>query len=184
MPFTFETTPLAGLTIISPRVFLDDRGYFMETYKSSEFIANGIAEAFVQANHSFSRRHVIRGLHYQRNPHAQAKLVRCVQGVIWDVAVDIRSDSPTFGRWHGVELSAEEMRLLYIPPGFAHGFATLSECAHVSYNCSAEYNPQAEGSIIWNDAQLGIKWPVNEEDALLSIKDSESPGFGEILGRC
>jgi dTDP-4-dehydrorhamnose 3,5-epimerase len=172
MPFTFEKTPLEGLIIVTPRVFEDDRGFFFETYKASEFKANGITEDFVQDNQSFSTEHVVRGLHYQREPYAQGKLVRCIEGVIWDVAVDIREDSPTYKQWFGLELTAENKKQLYLPVGFAHGFVVLSRTAQICYKCTAEYNPTAEGGILWNDLAIGIDWPLDEQNVLLSEKDT------------
>lgn len=171
MPFKFEKLEIADLILVTPRVFSDQRGLFMETYKASEFKANGIVEDFVQDNYSFSTKNVIRGLHYQKNPHAQGKLVRCIQGVIWDVGVDIREDSPTYLKWVGVEISNENKQMLYIPAGFAHGFAVLSDTAQICYKCTAEYNPEAEAGIIWNHKEIGIDWRIS--DPLLSQKDEK-----------
>ena len=173
MPFTFIKQTLPGVILITPRVFEDTRGLFFEAYKQSEFLANGIDVNFVQDNASFSTKGVLRGLHYQLPPHAQAKLVRCLSGAIYDVAVDIRKKSPTFGQWIGLELSAEKKNMLYIPAGFAHGFYTLSERAEILYKVSAEYAPQSERGIIWNDPQLKIDWPVKKP--LLSAKDQIFP---------
>ncbi len=170
MPCKFEKLEIADVILVTPRVFSDDRGFFMETYKASEFKANGIVEDFVQDNHSFSTKNVIRGLHYQKDPHAQGKLVRCIRGRIWDVAVDIRKDSPTYLKWVGTELNDENKQMLYIPKGFAHGFAVLSEAAQICYKCTAEYNPQAEAGIIWNDPQIAVDWLVI--NPLLSAKDT------------
>ncbi len=175
MPFTFIEQTLPGVILITPRVFEDTRGFFFEAYKQSEFLTHGIDVNFVQDNASFSTRGVLRGLHYQLPPHAQAKLVRCLSGSIYDVAVDIRKNSPTFGHWTGLELSAEKKNMLYIPTGFAHGFYTLSERAEILYKISAEYAPQSERGIIWNDPQLKIDWPVKKP--LLSAKDRKFPGL-------
>jgi len=159
--------------LIGPRAFSDDRGYFMETYKYSDFVSAGIAESFVQDNYSRSGRGVLRGLHYQKNPSGQGKLVQCITGKIFDVAVDIRKGSPYFGRWVGMELSEENNLMLYIPAGFAHGFVVVSGTADVVYKCTREYAPADDRGIIWNDPVIGIRWPVNEP--VLSAKDSAHP---------
>lgn len=177
MPCTFTKTELDGVILVEPRQFADGRGVFMETYKQSEFIANGIAEEFVQDNHSVSSARVIRGLHFQNSPHGQGKLVRCLAGSIWDVAVDIRKGSPTYGKWVGYELSAENRKMLYIPVGFAHGFAVLGEGAEVAYKTTGEYSPSAEAGVIWNDPALKIAWPISEP--LLSEKDELYPYLAE-----
>lgn len=175
MPFNFNETSLSGTVIIEPKVFGDDRGFFMETHKRSEFAANGINADFVQDNHSLSEKGVLRGLHYQMRPFAQGKLVRCISGAVYDVAVDIRKNSPDFGKWAGCELSAENKRMLWIPEGFAHGFLTLSDTAEVAYKVSgAEYNAEAEASIIWNDPEIGIKWPFTQ-GIKLAPKDADAP---------
>jgi len=145
----------------------------METYKHSDFASFGIKDHLVQENHSRSVRGVLRGLHYQKNPKAQGKLVRCLNGRIYDVAVDIRKGSPNFGKWVGVELSDETNLMLYLPPAFAHGFVVLSGVAEVIYNCTEEYSPEEERGIIWNDPQLKISWPVDKP--ILSEKDSRLP---------
>ncbi len=173
MSFTFKKLALPGLVLIEPRIFTDDRGYFFEAYKQSLFTANGIKDDFIQDNSSFSTQGVLRGLHYQLPPHAQAKLVRCLNGRIFDVAVDIRRSSPTFGQWLGLELSADEKNMLYIPAGFAHGFYTITGQAEILYKVSAEYAPQAERGIIWNDPDIRIDWPVKAP--LLSAKDRRFP---------
>lgn len=162
MPFQFRRTEIPGVLIVEPRVFPDGRGFFMEAYKYSDFAGAGIAEHFVQDNHSSSARGVLRGLHYQLPPHAQGKLVRVIEGRVWDVAVDIRRGSPTFRKWTGVELSAENSRMVYIPPGFAHGFLTLSEHAQFFYKCTAEYSASCEAGIRWDDPGIGIPWPAAE----------------------
>lgn len=164
----FEKTRLDGVILVTPKVFGDDRGFFMETYNIKEFVAGGIAEAFVQDNHSKSSRGVLRGLHYQY-PNWQGKLVRVVHGEIFDVAVDIRRNSSTFGEWVGFPLNDENKQQLYVPPGFAHGFAVMSETAEVVYKCTTTYRPEEEVSILWNDPDIGIEWPL--ENPSLSEKD-------------
>lgn len=175
MPFSFKRLEIPDVVLIEPKVFRDDRGFFMESYKRSEFVDFGIDEMFVQDNHSRSRRGVLRGLHYQNPPRAQAKLVRVIDGEIFDVAVDIRKGSPTYGRWVGVYLSDENMRMLYIPVGFAHGFLALSDVAEVLYKTSDEYSPEHEAGIVWNDPEVGIDWPV--EEPVLSPRDCRWPGL-------
>lgn len=175
MPFTFHAMSIDGPVVVEPRVFSDTRGVFFETYKASEFAAAGIVEPLVQSNASVSRAGVLRGLHYQLPPHAQAKLVRCVSGAIFDVAVDIRRGSPTFGRWVGRELSEENRLMLYLPAGFAHGFLTLSPQAEVNYQVSAEYHPSSERGIRYDDPSIGIEWPG--DTALLSDKDTTYPAL-------
>ena len=177
MPFTFEPAGLPGLVVIQPRVFPDDRGFFLESYKESEFQRAGISVRFVQDNHSSSVRGVLRGLHYQLPPFAQGKLVRVLEGRVWDVAVDIRPDSPTFRKWYGIELSSQDHRMLYIPPGFAHGFVTLSERAQFFYKCTAEYRKESEAGIRWDDPAIGIAWPLT--DVTVSERDRSLPLFSE-----
>ena len=174
-------TELEGVVIIEPRVFVDSRGYFFESFSHKEFAEKVADTQFVQDNESCSTYGVVRGLHYQRAPFAQAKLVRAVEGVILDVAVDIRKDSPTFGKHVAVELSDENKRQLFIPHGFAHGLVVMSPTAIVSYKCDNYYNPESEGSVLWNDPQLEIDWRVPLEDVVLSEKDGESPLLGEIM---
>lgn len=171
------TTQLPGVFIIEPKVFVDDRGFFMEIWRQEEYRAIGITGPFVQDNLSFSRRGVLRGLHYQ-HPNGQGKLVSVVQGEVFDVAVDIRKDSPTFGRWVGVILSGDNHRQLWIPSGFAHGFCTLSESAYFVYKCTDVYTAQAEGGIIWNDPDVAIEWPLS--DVKLSPKDKSHHRLCEI----
>jgi len=173
MPFSFTKLPLEGLVLVEPTVFTDGRGFFLESYKESDFAAAGIDERFVQDNHSLSQKNILRGLHFQRAPKAQGKLVRVISGTVWDVAVDIREDSPTFKRWHGVELSAENKLMLYIPPGFAHGFVALTDDVHLLYKCTEEYDAALDTGIRWNDQDLAIDWPVDEP--VLSPKDEELP---------
>lgn len=179
MPFTFEPVGLPGLLVIQPRIFLDERGYFLESYKASDFQHAGIAGGFVQDNHSVSTRGVLRGLHYQLPPFAQGKLVRVLEGCVWDVAVDIRPDSPSFGKWYGIELSALDSRMFYIPPGFAHGFVTLSDRAQFFYKCSCEYRKQSEAGIRWDDPKIGIAWPIAE--VIVSERDRSLPFFSEAM---
>ncbi|RPI55491.1 MAG: dTDP-4-dehydrorhamnose 3,5-epimerase [Acidobacteria bacterium] len=160
MPFRFEQLAIPEVVLVELRAIADPRGLFMEIYKQSAFAAAGIDEVFVQENLSISDRHVLRGLHYQRPPYAQSKLVRVVTGRIFDVAVDLRPDSPTSGRWVGVELSADDPKIMYIPAWCAHGFCVLSDRAEVVYHTSAEYAPEHEAGVMWNDPALGIDWPV------------------------
>lgn len=161
---------LAGLKLIRPRIFPDPRGYFLETYQQQRFTNEDLGVRFVQDNLSFSKRGVLRGLHYQY-PTWQGKLVFAIQGEIFDVAVDIRRDSPTFGKWHGVVLNDRTHEQLYVPPGFAHGFCVLSETARVMYKCTDFYAPGEEYTLIWNDPAIGIDWPV--KDPILADKDAQ-----------
>ncbi len=165
-------TKLQGVMIIEPKIFKDDRGYFMETYQHERYSENGITCSFVQDNMSYSVRDTLRGLHYQY-PFEQAKLVQVLKGEVFDVAVDIRVGSPTFGNWEGVFLSAINCRQLFIPEGFAHGFCVMSEDAIFGYKCSAVYSPKTEGGIVWNDPDIDIKWPINTP--VLSSKDEKYP---------
>ena len=171
--FIFNKTEIEGVFIIEPKVFGDERGYFMETYKEKDFVDAGLDYKFVQDNHSRSHRGVLRGLHYQKN-FPQAKLVRVIQGEVFDVAVDLRKNSPTYGKWVGVILSAENKKMFMIPRGFAHGFVVLSETAEFVYKCDELYHPEDEGGIMWNDPDVNISWPLNEEPSL-SEKDKEHP---------
>ena len=179
MPFIFEKTPIEGLTVIKPRVFPDGRGFFVETYKESEFISAGISERFVQDNHSSSVKGVLRGLHYQKNPFAQGKLVRVTRGCVWEVAVDLREKSATFGKWFGIELSAENKLQFYVPRGFGHGFSVLSETAIFAYKCDNFYNKESEGGVLWNDTDLNIDWKLPTDAVILSEKDKIQPTFKE-----
>ena len=168
-------TKLPGVYIIEPQVFGDQRGYFMETYKEEDFLASGLNYRFVQDNQSSSRRGVLRGLHFQKT-YPQAKLVRVLKGEVFDVAVDLRKNSKTFGKWVGVTLSAENKKQFYIPEGFAHGFVVLSETAAFVYKCTRFYAPNDEGGLFWNDPAVGIKWPVGDGfEPLLSEKDTKNP---------
>ena len=175
MPFNFRAGSIAGLVIVEPRLFPDGRGAFMESYKDSDFAKAGIVVPFVQDHHSISTRGTVRGLHFQRPPHAQGKLVRVTRGRVWDVAVDIRRASPTFGKWDGLELSAVNRLMFWIPAGFAHGFVALEEGTELQYKCTDEYAPSSEGGIRWDDPSLGIEWPVN--GAVVSEKDGMLPAF-------
>jgi dTDP-4-dehydrorhamnose 3,5-epimerase len=169
-------TELDGVLLIEPKVFGDARGFFVESWNEARFnAAVGHAVHFVQDNHSRSSKGVLRGLHFQRPPHAQGKLVRCVAGRVFDVAVDVRAGSPTFGRWVGFELSADNQRQLWIPPGFAHGFLVLSESADFLYKTTDYYAPQAEGALRWDDPDVGIRWPDLGTAFLLADKDRTSP---------
>lgn len=179
MPFT--TCDIPGLIIISPTVFEDSRGYFFEAYNQHVFQQNGINCNFLQDNQSKSSYGVIRGLHYQMNPFAQAKLVRVLEGSILDVAVDIRKNSPTYGKHFDIELSAENKTQLFIPAGFAHGFSVLSETAIVLYKCDALYNKQSEGGIRFDDPELNINWQVPHDKAVISDKDKQLPLFKDSV---
>lgn len=177
MPFHFQPLTIPEVILIEPQRVGDTRGFFMETYQYETFAANGIAPRFVQDNHSRSAKGVLRGLHYQKDPVAQGKLLKVVVGEIFDVAVDIRRGSPTFGQWVGEILSAENGRLLYVPPGFAHGFCVLSETADLIYKTTDYYHPESEKGIIWNDAQIGVDWPITTP--LLSARDQALPSLTE-----
>jgi dTDP-4-dehydrorhamnose 3,5-epimerase len=177
MPFQFRPLAIPEVILIKPQLFGDARGFFMETYQYESFAANGIGMRFVQDNHSRSAKGVLRGLHYQKDPFAQGKLLKVVIGEIFDVAVDIRRGSPTFGQWVGEILSSENGRLLYVPPGFAHGFCVLSETADLIYKTTNYYKPESDRGIIWNDPQIGIAWPISEP--LLSAKDIKLPSLAE-----
>ena len=175
-----KSTPLKNCYIIEPTVFEDDRGYFYEKFNEQKFEQlTGMNGHFVQDNVSKSSYGVLRGLHLQKGDMAQAKLVSCLEGRVWDVAVDLREDSPTFGRWFGVELSAENRLQFYIPRGFAHGFSVLSPTAVFAYKCDNFYNKESEGGIIWNDAELGIDWKLPMSDIILSEKDKVQKTFKE-----
>lgn len=172
--FSFIQTEVPGVVVVEPTVFGDDRGYFMETYHREEFAAAGITAEFVQDNQSKSHKGVLRGLHFQTR-HTQGKLVRVISGRVFDVAVDVRPNSPHFGRWAGVELSSENKRQLYVPEGFAHGFLVLSGEAEFTYKCTDFYDPAHEGGIVWDDADIGIEWPVLDVPYALSDKDKALP---------
>ena len=173
MPFIFEKLELPEVISIKSNLFLDSRGYFLESFRESDFISNGINTRFTQDNFSHSIQGTLRGLHYQQNPKAQAKLVFCMRGEIFDVAVDIRKKSPTFGRWIGKILSESNHELLYIPEGFAHGFCVLSDEADVLYKVNQEYSPEHDRGILWNDPTINISWPI--KNLILSEKDLVLP---------
>ncbi|SEJ78843.1 dTDP-4-dehydrorhamnose 3,5-epimerase [Sphingobium sp. AP50] len=172
-------TGIEGLLIIEPRVFGDDRGFFMESWNAAGFAEAGLDLNFVQDNHSRSAKGVLRGLHFQ-NPNPQGKLVRVVSGRVWDVAVDLRRSSPTFGKWAGVELSAANKRMFWVPPGFAHGFVSLEDGTDFLYKCTAPYDPSAEHSLMWNDPAVGIEWPLEGLEPQLSGKDQQGKALAEI----
>ena len=172
-----EQTKLEGVLLVTPQIFGDDRGFFMETYNRDKALASGLPGEFVQDNHSKSSKGVLRGLHYQ-NPQWQGKLVRVVQGEIFDVAVDIRHGSATFGEWFGVYLNDENKQQLYVPPGFAHGFVVTSDTAEVVYKCTSLYAPEQEGSVLWNDPEIGIEWPI--DSPLLSAKDEAGQNLRDL----
>lgn len=178
MPFEFERQKIKDVILVKPKVFGDNRGFFMEAYKKSDFVANGIDVEFNQDNHSKSCAHVLRGLHYQE-AYGQAKLVRCGRGRIYDVAVDIRENSETFGQYVKVELSEENKHMLFIPEGFAHGFVVLSDEAELLYKASGEYAPQADRGVLWNDKDINIDWEI-DFDPILSEKDKVQPKLAEI----
>ncbi|WP_075056651.1 dTDP-4-dehydrorhamnose 3,5-epimerase [Thermogymnomonas acidicola] len=178
MPFEFEKTDIEGVVVVKPRVFSDERGYFTETYKKSEFSRGGIDVNFVQDNESFSSALTLRGLHFQRKPYEQGKLVRCVRGEIFDVAVDLRPNSRTFGKYVSAILSEENRHMLWIPEGFAHGFLALKDSI-VVYKVTNEYNRESEGGIRWDDPELSIKWPM--QPRFLSDKDRKWPTLREYM---
>lgn len=184
--FTFTDTSIEGVKIVEVKTYGDSRGYFMETYKQSDFVAGGIGCVFVQDNQSSSVRGVLRGLHFQTD-HPQSKLVRVVSGKVFDVAVDLRKDSATYGKWEGVVLSAENKRQFFIPRGFAHGFLVLSDSAEFCYKCDDVYHPGDEGGLMWNDPEIGIEWPAldgdghfDESQLVLSDKDRRHPPLSAL----
>ena len=182
MPFSFKRLDIPEIILVESQPFPDDRGYFMESFKESVFIKNGINTKFVQDNFSHSTKGVLRGLHYQKSPKAQAKLVTALRGEIFDVAVDIRKNSPTYGKWLGETLSEKNHKLLYIPEGFAHGFCALSEEADVLYKVNNEYSPKHEKGILWNDPEMDIAWPIDkpillEKDLLLPVLKNADNNF-------
>jgi len=180
MSFTFKRLDISDVILVEPKSFTDKRGFFLETFKESLFASNGINTKFVQDNFSYSVKGVLRGLHYQKNPKAQAKLVTALSGEIFDVAVDIRKNSSTYGKWVGEFLSEKNHRLLYIPEGFAHGFCVLSEETNVLYKVNQEYSPEHEKGIIWNDPDIDISWPIDKpilhekDHQLLLLKDADN----------
>ncbi len=179
MPFEFRKLAIKDVILVIPKVFDDERGFFLEGYKKSDFFANGITVEFNQDNHSKSSKGVLRGLHYQIAPKAQAKLVRCISGEIFDVAVDIRKNSDTYGHWVGEKLSAENKHMLFIPEGFAHGFVVLSDKAELLYKASNEYSKEHDRGILWNDKDININWGIDFEP-ILSEKDKHQPKLCEI----
>ncbi|MBX7515090.1 dTDP-4-dehydrorhamnose 3,5-epimerase [Qipengyuania sp. GH38] len=172
-------TSIEGLLILEPRVFGDERGFFLESWNRKVFADLGLDLDFVQDNHSRSARGVLRGLHFQ-NPNPQGKLVRVINGRAWDVAVDLRSGSPTFGKWEGLELSAENKRMFWVPPGFAHGFVALEDGTDFVYKCTGYYDPAHEHSLLWNDLAVGIEWPLEGIEPQLSAKDQAGKPLSEI----
>ena len=178
MPFEFKRLEIPDVILITPKVFIDERGFFMETYQKGEFAKAGITGEFVQQNHSKSVKGVLRGLHYQKEPYAQAKLVRCIKGEIFDVAVDIRRESDTFGKYVSAMLSEENKSMLYIPRGFAHGFEVLSRKAEVVYNVDNIYSKNNESGIIWDDPHISIDWPI--KNPVLSNKDRDWHNIKEV----
>lgn len=179
MPFDFRPQRIKDVILIKPTVYGDERGFFLESYKKTDFILNGIDADFVQDNYSKSTFGVLRGLHFQARPYEQAKLVRCVKGKILDIAVDIRKKSPTYKQHVKAELSEENKEMLYIPKGFAHGFIVLSKEAEIMYKTDCEYSPTAEKTILWNDKDLGIDWEIDFEP-ILSEKDKKAPLIREV----
>jgi len=173
MPFTFRKLDMDGLVLITPNVFGDGRGYFAEIYKHSEFKKNRIDRVFVQDSHSMSKKGVLRGLHYQLRPVEQGKIIRVIGGEIFDVAVDIRKGSQSYGKWFGTRLSEENRFMLFIPPGFAHGFVTLKDNTEILYKMTNEYSKKHERGIIWNDPEINIKWPI--KNPVVSDKDTKFP---------
>lgn len=173
MPFQFSRLSIPEIVLVEAKIIPDDRGFFQEVFQASQFEAYGLPACFVQDNHSRSQRGTLRGLHYQLVPQAQGKLVMALSGQIFDAAVDIRRNSPTYGQWVGRELSDRNGRMLYVPPGFAHGFCVLSQEADVLYKVTAEYAPELERGVIWNDPAIGIQWPISRPT--LSVKDAQLP---------
>lgn len=173
----FSKTPIEGLIVITPKVFADNRGYFFESYNKRVWAEAGVTADFVQDNESFSSQNTLRGLHFQKPPFAQAKLVRVLEGAVWDVAVDLRKNSPTFGQWFGVELSAENKKQFFIPHGFAHGFSVLTETAKFAYKCDNFYNKESEGAVRFDDPELAVDWKIDLTKAVLSDKDLKNPLF-------
>jgi dTDP-4-dehydrorhamnose 3,5-epimerase len=178
--FKFTNTPIEGLVIIEPKVFGDNRGYFIETYNYEDFKAAGLEMIFVQDNQSKSRKGVLRGMHFQTK-HPQGKLVRVIKGEVFDAAIDLRKGSVTYGKWYGVLLSEENKKQFYVPEGFAHGFVVVSEEAEFVYKCTDFYHPEYEGGIAWNDPDIGIEWPLDGVgEVLVSEKDEKAPRLSEL----
>lgn len=181
MSFEITPTALEGVVLVRPAVLGDERGFFLETYHQEKFAALGLPTNFVQDNHSRSKYGVLRGLHYQDQRAPMAKLVRCTLGRVFDVAVDLRVGSPTFARWVGVELSADNFQQILVPAGFGHGFAVLSEVAELQYRCTNVYRPETEGALMWDDAEIGIEWPLAEP--ILSARDQQAMSLAEYRER-
>lgn len=179
MPFEFEKLEIDGAFLVKPKVFGDNRGFFLESYRKSEFVKNGITCDFVQDNHSKSTKGVLRGLHYQAKPHLQAKLIRCAKGRVYDVAIDLRPDSKTFKKWLKVELSEDNKQMLFIPKGCAHGFVVLSDEAELLYKTDCEFLPEYDRGLLYCDTELNIDWGIDFEP-ILSDKDKVQPKFSEI----
>ena len=178
---TVTKCEIEGLCVIEPTVFKDERGFFMETYNQNDFVEAGLDMVFVQDNQSMSTKGVLRGLHFQKN-FPQGKLVRVVRGAVFDVAVDLRKSSATFGKWFGVELSAENKKQFYIPEGFAHGFLVLSDEAEFVYKCTDFYHPNDEGGLAWNDKEIGVEWPITEDmELIISDKDQKWKGLTDTM---
>jgi dTDP-4-dehydrorhamnose 3,5-epimerase len=176
--FKFSKAPIPGILIIEAKAFEDDRGFFMEFYNKDGFAENGFADLFVQDNHSKSKKGVVRGLHYQIHPSPMGKLVKVVKGRIFDVGVDIRKGSPAFGKWYSETLSEENKKMLYFPPGFAHGFLALEDGTEVLYKCTGMYSRENERAIAWNDPEIGIKWPLElVKEVIVSERDQKHPGL-------
>jgi dTDP-4-dehydrorhamnose 3,5-epimerase len=173
MPFEFKSLGIQGVILVTPSVFSDERGAFVETFKATDFAAAGIDATWKQLNCSISQKHVLRGMHFQLQPRAQGKLISVVHGHIFDVVIDIRKSSETFGKWTSIELDSESRQMLWVPPGFAHGFCTLSDTVEVMYACTDEYAPESERGILWNDPAIGITWPT--DTPILSPKDETYP---------
>lgn len=178
MPFTFRELDLPGVIVVQPQVFEDERGGFLETYRYSQFSEAGIKDRFVQSNVSWSIKGVVRGLHYQVEPDAQGKLVSVSQGEVYDVVVDVQPDSPHYGQWRSITLSAENRTMLYVPPGYGHGFCVVSDGAQVSYATTTEYAPKSERGVLWNDPTLAIPWPV--VTPVVSAKDQTWPRLEQV----
>jgi dTDP-4-dehydrorhamnose 3,5-epimerase len=177
MPFLFKLLSIPEVILIEPKIFTDNRGYFLESFKSSDFLLNKIPNYFVQDNLSFSRKNVIRGMHFQKKPMEQGKLVSVIKGRVLDVVVDIRRESPTFMKWIAVELDDRQHAMLYVPEGLAHGFLSLTEEVYLLYKCTKEYDPKLDSGIRWDDPDIGIDWPVN--NPIISEKDHQSPYLKE-----
>jgi len=175
LPFTFKKLSISDVILVEAKSFQDERGFFLESFKESSFIANGINTRFVQDNFSHSIKGTLRGLHYQKNPKAQAKLVTALRGEVFDVAVDVRKDSSTYGKWVSEILSDQNHKLLYIPEGFAHGYCVLSDEADIFYKVNQEYSPEQDSGFIWNDPEINIKWPIDQP--IISEKDQKLPLF-------